>query len=244
MVAAEDDTKLDRTLGDLKESLRVLRMSSAAVNTPEEGDDVSKLREHLKKANASARVQDECIGLCEAALRVQEEAVAIMPNLVAKERAHATAARERAAEAIERAASLQGELDRRKAHEKKIAQEAALATKRADETEERAQALQAKQLESVKSAQRMSSELQQAKRKEEEQAKLVKSLQAQAQKRDATMEAEREAAAKKLEAALARGKSAAEDDKLKSGRALEEERKRGEPAPPPCAPPVPLECPM
>ena len=48
-----DDTKLDRTLGDLKESVRVLRLSSTAVSTAKEGEEVSKLREHLQSANAS-----------------------------------------------------------------------------------------------------------------------------------------------------------------------------------------------
>ena len=51
--APGDDTKLDRTLGDLKESLRVLRLSATAVSTVEEGEDNAKLREHLQSANVS-----------------------------------------------------------------------------------------------------------------------------------------------------------------------------------------------
>ena len=106
--APTDDTKLDRTLGDLKESLRVLRLSATAVSPVVEGaEEVAKLREHLQGDKASVRVQDECITLCENALRVQEEAVAILPSLLHKEREHAAASRERAAENAERAATLQ-----------------------------------------------------------------------------------------------------------------------------------------
>ena len=155
-LAPSDDTRLDRTLGDLKESLRVLRMSSSAagVSGAEDGDDVVKLREHLNSANASVRqelthtnfrrtasftmrsqrsqvrVQSETITLCENALRVQEEAVAILPSLLEREREQATAARERAAEAAERLATVHAELDGRKAQEKKLAHEAGLAHKR------------------------------------------------------------------------------------------------------------------
>ena len=106
--APTDDTKLDRTLGDLKESLRVLRLSATAVSPVVEGaEEVAKLREHLQGDKASVRVQDECITLCENALRVQEEAVAILPSLLHKEREHAAASCERAAENAERAATLQ-----------------------------------------------------------------------------------------------------------------------------------------
>ena len=142
----------------------MLRLSATAVSTAEEGDGevVAKLREHLQSDNVSVRVQDECITLCESALRVQEEAVAILPSLLHKEREHAAASRERAADNAERAASLQAELDGRRAAEKKQAHEVSLAQRRAEEGEERLQALQAKQAEGLKSSQRLASELQQA----------------------------------------------------------------------------------
>lgn len=69
--------------------------------------------------------------------------------------------RERAADAAERAAALQAELDGRRAAERKQAHEAMLAQRRADEGDERLQALQAKQVEGLKASHRMASELQQ-----------------------------------------------------------------------------------
>ena len=84
----------------------------------------------MRTQRSQVRVQSETITLCENALRVQEEAVAILPSLLEREREQATAARERAAEAAERLATVHAELDGRKAQEKKLAHEAGLAHKR------------------------------------------------------------------------------------------------------------------
>ena len=154
----------------MRESLHVLRRTGGDVGedgTPKRGGDAAKLAASLQCARLRTRVQEQCIDMCEAALSVQEEAVAAMPALIEREREAAAAARQRATEAVERAAALQSELESRSRADRKREHEVGLAHRRAAETEERVSGLHAKQSESVKAAQRIGSELQAARREKD-----------------------------------------------------------------------------
>lgn len=99
--------------------------------------DMSSAARPRSGSSQSGSTDATCLNLCEAALRVQEDAVGLMPALVEREREAAAAARVRASDAAERAAALQGELEERERTDRRMAHEMELARRRAQETEER-----------------------------------------------------------------------------------------------------------
>ena len=207
-----EDNHLETVLDDLRESFRVLRSGRApAENKAEQSAlpecELSRMRAQLRGVQAKDKAQESCLDIYEAALLVQEEAVAIMPALVERERQAAEASRLRAVEASEKAMTLQAQLDERVRSERKFTHEAGLAQRRADDNEERVQALHAKQAESVKLAQRLTAELSASKRREEEALRQSKQLETALQKASREVGGDKEQSAKKLEHEKQRGAS-------------------------------------
>eukprot|EP00965_Chrysotila_dentata_P140007 4628502-Pleurochrysis_carterae.AAC.1 len=182
----EPPAELDGVLRNLRESLSVLRTVKASEENeqpPPSKDpetEVERLKQRLRGTNSKMQAQEKCITLCEAAIRVQEEAVGMVPKLVEREREYAATARARATEAAERVAALQAELDERAREEKRRANDIGLAQRRVSETEARVAALHAKQSESVKAVARLNGELHKSKRREEELMRQLKALESAA----------------------------------------------------------------
>ena len=124
------------------------------------------LKQSLESARFKEQAQESCLDLCEAALRVQEEAVGWLPELVEKERQRAAAAQRQMEENAEAASRLQAEFEerlRRQDGELSIAQRKALAA------EERIAALhETMQAQQTRAAERTEAELAESRRREQE----------------------------------------------------------------------------
>ena len=79
---AESYEDLESALEDLRESFRALRhaQTGATAEPEQEKAEMARLLTHLHGARARERAQGHALSLCEAALRVQEEAVRSLPQ--------------------------------------------------------------------------------------------------------------------------------------------------------------------
>ena len=159
------------------------------------------------------------LAVCEAALRVQEEAVALMPVLVEREREATNEARQRAAEALELAANLQSQLDELKSGERSTSRRLSL---QLEASEEGAAALEAKHAESLKEARSLASDLAASRKREDESTRQLKHLEDKLGKQTRDAEAAAAKAEQDKEAAAAKAVKALDEEKRKVAAAREE----------------------